>query len=118
MGRNGGPEGPGFWEIDAALFKRFLFGGSRYAEFRVDAFNVTELGPLGQPGHRLQHGDRQHVRPDHRTRRPDHAADDPLWRTSRVLTQHRRVSAAPKNKGRGTTPRPFGPWARHRASVR
>ena len=39
--RNGGPDGPGFWELDAALFKRFAIGASRYAEFRVDAFNVT-----------------------------------------------------------------------------
>ena len=39
--RNGGPDGPGFWEIDAALFKRFALGATRYAEFRVDAFNVT-----------------------------------------------------------------------------
>ena len=41
MGRNDGPDGPGFWSLDAALFKRFGVGGSRYAEFRVDAFNVT-----------------------------------------------------------------------------
>src|SRR4029450_64216 len=35
MKRNGGPDGPGFWQLDAALFKRFAMGGSRYAEFRV-----------------------------------------------------------------------------------
>ena len=50
MGRNDGPEGPGFWEIDAALFKRFMLGGSRYAEFRVDAFNVTNSVRWGNPG--------------------------------------------------------------------
>jgi hypothetical protein len=41
MGRNDGPEGPGFWNLDASLFKRFTIGGSRYAEFRIDAYNVT-----------------------------------------------------------------------------
>ena len=41
MTRNGGPEGPGYWNLDASLFKRFNVGGSRYAEFRVDAYNVT-----------------------------------------------------------------------------
>jgi hypothetical protein len=50
MKRNGGPEGPGFWEIDAALFKRFAIGASRYAEFRVDAFNVTNSVRWGNPG--------------------------------------------------------------------
>ena len=39
--RNNGPEGPGFWNIDAALFKRFAVGASRYGEVRVDAYNVT-----------------------------------------------------------------------------
>ena len=41
MKRHSGPEGPGFWQLDGALFKRFQFGDSRYAEFRVDAYNVT-----------------------------------------------------------------------------
>jgi hypothetical protein len=49
MKRNGGPEGPGFWEIDAALFKRFGIGASRYAEIRVDAFNVTNSVRWGNP---------------------------------------------------------------------
>ena len=41
MKRNAGPDGPGFWQLDMSLFKRFSVGGSRFAEFRVDAFNVT-----------------------------------------------------------------------------
>jgi hypothetical protein len=41
LARNNGPEGPGFWNIDASLFKRFAASGSRFAEFRVDAYNVT-----------------------------------------------------------------------------
>jgi hypothetical protein len=41
MKRHSGPEGPGFWQLDGSLFKRFTVGGSRYAEFRVDAYNVT-----------------------------------------------------------------------------
>jgi hypothetical protein len=41
MTRHSGPEGPGFWEIDGSLFKRFALGGTRYGEFRVDSYNVT-----------------------------------------------------------------------------
>jgi hypothetical protein len=41
MRRNGGPDGPGFWQLDTSLFKRFSLGGSRFAEFRIDAFNTT-----------------------------------------------------------------------------
>jgi len=41
MKRHSGPEGPGFWQLDGSLFKRFQITGSKYAEFRVDAFNVT-----------------------------------------------------------------------------
>jgi len=41
MKRHSGPEGPGFWQLDGALFKRFQFSDSKYAEFRVDAYNVT-----------------------------------------------------------------------------
>jgi hypothetical protein len=40
MSRNEGPEGPGFWELDMSLFKRFTFG-TRFFELRVDSFNVT-----------------------------------------------------------------------------
>jgi len=49
MTRNSGPEGPGFWEIDSSLFKRFAISGSRYAEFRVDAYNVTNSARWGNP---------------------------------------------------------------------
>ena len=41
MKRNSGPDGPGFWNLDGSLFKRFAVGGTRYAEFRIDAYNVT-----------------------------------------------------------------------------
>jgi Carboxypeptidase regulatory-like domain/TonB dependent receptor len=41
MKRHSGPEGPGFWQLDGALFKRFQISDSKYAEFRVDAYNVT-----------------------------------------------------------------------------
>ena len=50
MSRNSGPEGPGFWQLDGALFKRFMISGSKYAEFRVDAFNVTNSVRWGNPG--------------------------------------------------------------------
>jgi hypothetical protein len=49
MSKNSGPEGPGFWQLDGALFKRFQFGGGRYAEFRVDAYNVTNSVRWGNP---------------------------------------------------------------------
>jgi hypothetical protein len=48
--RNNGPEGPGFWNLDASLFKRFSIGGSRYAEFRVDAYNAPNAVRWGNPG--------------------------------------------------------------------
>jgi outer membrane receptor protein involved in Fe transport len=41
MKRHSGPDGPGFWQLDGALFKRFPLGATRYGEFRVDAYNVT-----------------------------------------------------------------------------
>jgi hypothetical protein len=49
MRRNSGPEGPGFWNLDASLFKRFAMGASRYAEFRIDAYNVTNSVRWGNP---------------------------------------------------------------------
>jgi hypothetical protein len=49
MRRNGGPDGPGFWQLDGSLFKRFSVGGSRFAEFRVDAFNATNSVRWGNP---------------------------------------------------------------------
>jgi hypothetical protein len=50
MTRNAGPEGPGYWNIDGSLFKRFSVGGSRYAEIHVDAYNVTNSVRWGNPG--------------------------------------------------------------------
>ncbi len=50
MKRNSGPEGPGFWQLDTSLFKRFSVGGGRFAEFRVDAFNTTNSVRWGNPG--------------------------------------------------------------------
>lgn len=49
MSRNSGPIGPGFWQLDGALFKRFVISGAKYAEFRVDAFNVTNSVRWGNP---------------------------------------------------------------------
>jgi Carboxypeptidase regulatory-like domain len=50
MKRHSGPDGPGFWQLDGALFKRFQITGSKYAEFRVDAYNVTNSVRWGNPG--------------------------------------------------------------------
>jgi hypothetical protein len=49
MKRHSGPDGPGFWQLDGALFKRFALGGPRYGEFRVDAYNVTNSVRWGNP---------------------------------------------------------------------
>jgi hypothetical protein len=49
--------GPGFWNVDASLFKRFTMGGSKSLEFRVEAQNVFNHindnnpdGNIGVPG--------------------------------------------------------------------
>jgi hypothetical protein len=47
--RNNGPEGPGYWNLDMSLFKRFNVGGARFAEVRVDAYNVTNDVRWGNP---------------------------------------------------------------------
>ncbi len=47
--RNEGPEGPGFWELDSSLFKRFAVGGKRYAEIHVDMYNTTNSVRWGNP---------------------------------------------------------------------
>ncbi|MEP6914316.1 MAG: TonB-dependent receptor [Acidobacteriota bacterium] len=49
MKRHSGPDGPGFWNLDASLFKRFKAGGSRYAEVRVDSYNATNSVRWGNP---------------------------------------------------------------------
>ncbi len=41
--------GPGFWNVDASLFKRFSLGGDKNLEFRVEAQNVFNHVNLGQP---------------------------------------------------------------------
>jgi hypothetical protein len=50
MKRNSGPDGPGFWQLDASLFKRFGIGASRFAEFRIDSFNTTNSVRWNNPG--------------------------------------------------------------------
>jgi hypothetical protein len=49
LSRNNGPEGPGFWQLDMALFKRFQIGAARYAEVRMDAFNATNAVRWANP---------------------------------------------------------------------
>ena len=83
MKRNSGPEGPGFWQLDLSLFKRFSVGGTRFAEFRIDSFNATNSVRWGNPTTGYSVADGQHVRPDHRHERL--AASDPVRRTVRVL---------------------------------
>ncbi len=49
MKRNGGPEGPGFWNVDMSLFKRFSVGAKRYAEIHVDAYDAPNAVRWGNP---------------------------------------------------------------------
>ncbi len=53
--RNNGPEGPGFWNLDMSLFKRFAVGGTRFAEVPRRRLQRDERRALGQPRHRIQH---------------------------------------------------------------
>jgi hypothetical protein len=41
--------GPGFFVLNASLFKDFKFTETRYLQFRTDMFNVTNTPSLGQP---------------------------------------------------------------------
>jgi hypothetical protein len=45
--------GPGFTSLDASLEKKFQIG-SKYAEFRVEVFNLPNLAIWGQPGSQLR----------------------------------------------------------------
>ena len=83
MKRNGGPEGPGFWQLDTSLFKRFSVGGTPLRRVPRRRVQHDQLGALGQPGHGLQRRHRQHVRPDHRDQRL--AAQPEVRRKVRVL---------------------------------
>jgi Carboxypeptidase regulatory-like domain/TonB dependent receptor-like, beta-barrel len=41
--------GPGYWDVDASLFKRFGLGASRNLEFRMEVVNVFNHVNLGNP---------------------------------------------------------------------
>jgi hypothetical protein len=41
--------GPGFWQVDASLFKRFKLGGDTRLEFRAEVVNLFNHVNLGQP---------------------------------------------------------------------
>jgi len=49
MKRHSGPDGPGFWQLDMSLFKRFVIPGNRWFEFRMDAYNVPNAVRWGNP---------------------------------------------------------------------
>jgi hypothetical protein len=44
---------PGYRNIDAVLSKRFDVGGSRYIEFRAEAFNLTNTPSFAPPGRNI-----------------------------------------------------------------
>jgi len=41
--------GPGMWNVDASLFKRFKFSDTKNVEFRIEATNVFNHVTLGDP---------------------------------------------------------------------
>jgi hypothetical protein len=43
-------DAPGYKNVDAALAKRFNMGGTRYLEFRAEAFNLFNHPNFGPPG--------------------------------------------------------------------
>ena len=43
-------DAPGYTNVDASLAKRFGFGGTRYLEFRAEAFNLFNHPNFGPPG--------------------------------------------------------------------
>jgi hypothetical protein len=43
-------DAPGYTNVDAALSKRFNMGGTRYLEFRAEAFNLLNHPNFGPPG--------------------------------------------------------------------
>ncbi len=45
----GGVRAPGYKNIDAVLAKQFNVGGSRYFEFRAEAFNLTNTPSFSPP---------------------------------------------------------------------
>ena len=45
--------GPGFWNLDASLFRQFPFKESRRVEFRAEAFNILNAQILGGPASTL-----------------------------------------------------------------
>ena len=50
MKRNSGPEGPGFWQLDMSLFKRFSVGGTPLRRVPRRRLQRNQLRALGQPG--------------------------------------------------------------------
>ena len=49
MLRNDSINGPGFWNVDLSLVKRFRFGDKVSAELRADAFNALNHPNFGNP---------------------------------------------------------------------
>jgi hypothetical protein len=49
MTRNDSIDGPGFWNVDLSLVKRFRFGDRVSAELRADAFNALNHPNFGRP---------------------------------------------------------------------
>ena len=52
MKRHSGPDGPGFWNLDGSLFKRFALGGTALCGVPHRRLQRDELGALGQSEHR------------------------------------------------------------------
>ena len=57
MNRNDSIDGPGFWNLDLSLVKRFRFGQRVSFELRADAFNALNHAELRQPERAIRAGD-------------------------------------------------------------
>jgi hypothetical protein len=54
--------GPGYWRVDASLFKRISLGARRTVELRVEAVNLLNHVNLGNPDSEI--GSPENPRPD------------------------------------------------------
>ena len=85
--------GPGLFQIDLALQKRFAISGARNFEFRWEAFNAFNRMNLGDPGTNISVAGavRPHHRPAEQRLRHRHGASDAVHVPVELLNRFRLV---------------------------